>query len=111
MQLGQIESTVKDLYGLKMEKSRQKVNQRKVHRQYLQYMGMERREDKDEEENNKNVDVTINREGNHKVVFEKIQIFDSDGKVCHQLKGETILLLKRSTVYLRKYTMRILHWI
>lgn len=98
--LGQIESICERSIWIEDGKIKAEGEPRKVHRQYLQYMGMERREDKDEEENNKNVDVTINREGNHKVVFEKIQIFDSDGKVCHQFeRGDDIIIEAQYRVF------------
>lgn len=69
---------------------------RKVHRKYLQCMGMERREEVDDDKDDIRKDTAIdeiNREGNHKVVFEKIRILDSEGKISHQFeRGDDIII-------------------
>lgn len=92
--LGQIESICERSIWIANGKIKAEGEPRKVHREYLQYMGMERREDNQESiSKNTTIDTTVNREGNHKVVFEKIQIFDLDGKVCHQFeRGDSIII-------------------
>ena len=92
--LGQIESICERSIWIENGKIKAEGEPRKVHREYLQYMGMERWEDNQESiSKNTTIDTTVNREGNHKVVFEKIQIFDLDGKVCHQFeRGDSIII-------------------
>jgi ABC-type polysaccharide/polyol phosphate transport system ATPase subunit len=92
--LGQIESICERSIWIANGKIKAEGEPRKVHREYLQYMGMERWEDNQESiSKNTTIDTTVNREGNHKVVFEKIQIFDLDGKVCHQFeRGDSIII-------------------
>ena len=92
--LGQIESICERSIWIENGKIKAEGEPRKVHREYLQYMGMERWEDNQESiSKNTTIDTTVNREGNHKVVFEKIQIFDLDGKVCHQFeRGASIII-------------------
>mgnify|MGYP000862700618 CR=1 FL=1 len=92
--LGQIESICEGSIWIENGKIKAEGEPRKVHREYLQYMGMERWEDNQESiSKNTTIDTTVNREGNHKVVFEKIQIFDLDGKVCHQFeRGDSIII-------------------
>ena len=92
--LGQIESICERYIWIENGKIKAEGEPRKVHREYLQYMGMERWEDNQESiSKNTTIDTTVNREGNHKVVFEKIQIFDLDGKVCHQFeRGDSIII-------------------
>ena len=77
--LGQIESICERSIWIENGKIKAEGEPRKVHREYLQYMGMERWEDNQESiSKNTTIDTTVNREGNHKVVFEKIQIFDKN---------------------------------
>lgn len=81
---------------------------RKVHREYLLYMGMRRHdyeEVNDKTEENISTDESCNlvtevndnikvvREGNHKVIFKDIRITNSNGKVCWQFeRGEDIII-------------------
>lgn len=101
--LGQIEAICEKSIWIEEGKIKKIGEPRKVHREYLQFMGMERyeKEEKTEEtekieekqEEKEETSTKIKREGNHKVIFEDVQIYNSDGNVSHQFeRGDDIII-------------------
>lgn len=104
--LGQIEAICERSIWIDKGSIRAEGEPRKVHREYLQYMGMQRHESTDDntreinandkDENSLSVNKNnfqVDREGNHKVVFKEIRILNGNGKECRQFeRGDDIII-------------------
>lgn len=106
--LGQIEAICDKSIWIEKGLIKAEGDPRKVHREYLQYMGMQRRDYGDEDNKKKENEVAddnenlvfeasnstrVVREGNHKVVFTDIRIINVNGEACQQFeRGDDIII-------------------
>lgn len=106
--LGQIEAICERSIWIEKGLIKAEGDPRKVHREYLQYMGMQKHDYGDENDKKKEDEVTddnenpsskdsnnakVVREGNHKVIFTDIRIINASGKVCRQFeRGDDIII-------------------
>lgn len=98
--LGQIESICERSIWIEEGKIKAEGKPRNVHREYLQFMGMERteKEEKEKQANKENLgkivtNSKVDREGNHKVQFGTVGIYNEKGEACTQFdKGDNIVI-------------------